>query len=375
MLRFTRAVLLLLPASLAAQAPAAINVVLRPVVPVAGTSLRWSPKGATVPLTLAGRTLTGTSNPGPAGSPPIAVRLAKGPGEVHFNILWVDVNRDGKLSENEKLTVVPKDTRGKWWSSFDTIISVPVPAEGGHAATMRPYPLALWYVEDPQEPTAPPTLRWSRRGWHMGTTEIAGKPAWVLITEMEMDGVFDQRDSWAISRDSVALLKAMSRDLDRHNWLDGLAYRPVSIDPNGRSLSFVQIQPATTEAEEKANDDPYLHDRDVARAEKPLPFGNDLAAALAAAKRDGKRVLVDFEAVWCGPCHTMDQLVFTAQSVVTAAAGVIAVKVDGDDHHDLKVKYKVDGYPTLILFDSNGNELRRGVGYQSIVDMMAMLKP
>ena len=369
----------ILPYAVLAQAPAPITVTFKPVVPTAGVALRWSPKGETVPLVPMAaslmHSLSGSFALGPAGSGPIAVRLAKGPGETHYNILWVDVNRDGKLTDNEKLTVTPKEIRGKWWSSFDTIVDIPVPASAGHAATTRPYSLALWYVEDPQEPTAPPTLRWSRRGWHSGQVEIGGKPAYVLITEMEQDGRFDQRDSWAMSRYPDSLLRAPSRALDEHYWLDGNAYRPVRIDENGESLAMVQVQPGTTEAEETAKKDIYLPDRNVERAPKPLVFAKDLATVLAQAKRENKRVLIDFEAVWCGPCHIMDDLVFTAQSVVTAATGAIAVKVDGDDHHDLKVAYKVDGYPTLILLDANGKELRRGVGYQSVLEMLALLKP
>ena len=192
---------------------------------------------------------------------------------------------------------------------------------------------------------------------------------------MEQDGRFDQRDYWAISRNKDSLLRAPGRPLDQHYWLDSVAYRPVQIDEHGRSLSFIAINPGTTEAEEAAQKDIYLPDRNVPRAAQPLPFGKDLPTVLADAARDKKRVLIDFEAVWCGPCHTMDSLVFKAASVVTAANDVIAVKVDGDDHRDLKKQYKVDGFPTLILLGSDGREIRRGVGYQSVLEMVALMRP
>lgn len=360
------------PAS--SQAPEPITVALEPVVPAAGVSLRWSPKGFSVLLAHGRDGLNSKFPLGPAGAPPVLVRLAKSPGADRYNTLWVDLNRDGKLTGDEKFSVEPKLIRNEWWSSFDAVIDVPVLADSTHPASTRPYPLALWYVEDPQEPTAPPTLRWSRRGWHAGEVNIGGKPAYVLITEMEMDGQFDQRDQWAMSRDSLQLLKVDSRALDEHFWLDSVAYRPVRIDPDGRSLSLVRVDPGTTEAEELAKKDIYLPDRHVARAAQPVRFGKDLPTALTSATRQQKRVLIDFEAVWCGPCHTMDQLVFTAASVVSATSDVIAVKVDGDEHRDLKRKYAVDGFPTLILLDSHGKEIRRGVGYQSVLDMLALLR-
>ncbi|MEZ5976482.1 MAG: thioredoxin family protein [Planctomycetota bacterium] len=68
-------------------------------------------------------------------------------------------------------------------------------------------------------------------------------------------------------------------------------------------------------------------------------------ATLAAAKAANKRILVDFETTWCGPCKTMNQIVYTAQPVVDAAAGVLAVKVDGDEHRELVKQHQISAYP------------------------------
>ena len=360
----------------AQQAPVPITVALAPVVPGPHQNLRWSPKGATVPLKPDGGALVGSFMLGAPGTPAIAVRLEKSAGSLHYDVLSIDANRDGHFAATERFTTRPGLIRGEWWSSFDSVVvQVPVAAGEDHPAGTRPYPMSLWFVVDTAEPDTLPALRWSRRGWHQGEVEIGGQPAWVLITEFEMDGVFDQRDAWAISLDSTALLKADVRMLDEHAWLDGVAYRPIRIDPDGRSITFVRIDPGTTEAEEIAKKDIYAPDRMAARAPSPLMFGTDITAALARAKSEHRRVLLSFDAVWCGPCHIMDQLVYTAADVVKAASGVIAVKIDGDEHRDLKKQYQVDGFPTVILLDSDGHEVRRGVGYQSVRDMVALLRP
>lgn len=350
------------------------SVSLRPCAPSATESLRWSPKGAKVELVEQHGALLGSFALGPKESARIAVKLEKSAGASHFDVLWLDRNRNGSFDEDEKLTTTPSETRGKFWSSFTAMLDIQIPAEKDASATSRLYPLDLWFVEDPAEPDAAPALRWSRRGWHEGECVIDGKPAFVLITEMEMDGIFDQRDAWLIARERSKLFGANSRALDHHAWLDGKAYRATAIDPHGRTLTFDTFDPGITEAEELAKADIYAPDRAAPRADKPLAFGHDLAAALEAAKKDGKRILVDFETMWCGPCKTMDQLVYTSKPVVDAAHNVIAVKVDGDEHRELVKQYGVSAYPTLVLLSSDGQELRRAVGYQSVAAMVEMLK-
>lgn len=359
---------LLAPQDPAAAAPAPITVPLAPA-PAGSKGLRWSPKGATVPLSLQDGALVGSFALGHDGAPPIAVRLQKSDGAERFDRLWLDTDRDGKLGDAERMQTTPKEQRGKWWSSFEAEIAVPM-ADGKGS---RPYPLSLWFVQDPQEPDATPALRWSRRGFCAGEAEIGGKQAFVLITEMHMDGVFDQRDAWAIGRTREAMLTAPSRSLEQHVWLDGVAWRATAIDADGRSLTIVAFDPGITEAQEKEKADIYAADRNAARAARPVAFGKDFAAALADARQQHKRVFVDFQTTWCGPCKQMESWVYTAKAVVDAAAGCVPVVLDGDEQRELKKQYRIEAYPTMLLLDADGKELRRAVGYRSVADMVRFL--
>ena len=65
---------------------------------------------------------------------------------------------------------------------------------------------------------------------------------------------------------------------------------------------------------------------------------------------------------------------YTADAVIDAAADIVAVKVDGDKARDLVQRFQVRGYPTVILLDANGTELRRHAGYLGVKGMAAFLQ-
>lgn len=72
-------------------------------------------------------------------------------------------------------------------------------------------------------------------------------------------------------------------------------------------------------------------------------------------------VIVDFTAVWCGPCKMLDPIV--KQLAQEWEGKIRFVKLDVDDNPDLAMKYQVMGVPTLILF-SQGKPVERITGYQ-----------
>jgi len=72
-------------------------------------------------------------------------------------------------------------------------------------------------------------------------------------------------------------------------------------------------------------------------------------------------VIVDFTAIWCGPCKMLEPVV--VQLAQDWSGKVKFVKLDIDDNSELVVKYGVMGVPTLILF-VDGRPVQRLSGYQ-----------
>jgi thioredoxin-related protein len=54
-------------------------------------------------------------------------------------------------------------------------------------------------------------------------------------------------------------------------------------------------------------------------------------------------------------------------------AGYVGVKLDADLEKDLVRRYGVAGYPTVVVLDSSGKEIKR-FGYLSSKEMLQALK-
>ncbi len=72
-------------------------------------------------------------------------------------------------------------------------------------------------------------------------------------------------------------------------------------------------------------------------------------------------VMIDFSAVWCGPCKMLEPIVHQLAEEWQGKARVL--KVDVDESSNLAVQYGVMGVPTLMLF-VNGEAVQRISGYQ-----------
>lgn len=81
-------------------------------------------------------------------------------------------------------------------------------------------------------------------------------------------------------------------------------------------------------------------------------------------------VLVDFSAVWCGPCQR--QLGVLREFAEKYEGEIKVCKVDIDDSPDVTSTYKIRSVPTLILFDQ-GKAIHTKVGLITIHAMEDML--
>ena len=104
-------------------------------------------------------------------------------------------------------------------------------------------------------------------------------------------------------------------------------------------------------------------------ASTPEGWSTDLEKAFVQAKAEKKSVLVEFTGSdWCPPCIAMRKNVFSTKEFVSAASKkYILVELDypnGDKavkekNQPYAEKYKIEGFPTVILFTPEGKEFTR----------------
>ena len=105
-------------------------------------------------------------------------------------------------------------------------------------------------------------------------------------------------------------------------------------------------------------------------------WGEDFEAAKAAAAKDKKPILVDFTGSdWCGWCIKLDKEVFSKKEFKDyAKENLVLLSLDfphekrqsskiKKQNEALEKKYGVQGYPTILLLDAEGNVIGK-TGYQ-----------
>ena len=86
--------------------------------------------------------------------------------------------------------------------------------------------------------------------------------------------------------------------------------------------------------------------------------------------KSDKTVLVDFWAVWCGPCRMLSPVV---DQVAGENPDIKVCKVNVDEEQQLAIKYGVMSIPTLLVF-KGGELVNQSVGVIPKEEVLNLIK-
>ena len=107
----------------------------------------------------------------------------------------------------------------------------------------------------------------------------------------------------------------------------------------------------------------------------------DLDAAKARAAKEPKRLLIEFTgSTWCPPCKALHAKVLTSSEFTAFSKDLVLVALDFPPSSErtpekikaspelarlmrIKGEYQAPGFPTVLLYDAQGKQLSKVVGY------------
>jgi thioredoxin-related protein len=105
-------------------------------------------------------------------------------------------------------------------------------------------------------------------------------------------------------------------------------------------------------------------------------WSTDYEAARATAAKSGKKLMLDFTGSdWCIYCKKLDKEVFSTPEFKAFSKDYVLVCLDYPKEKELpeaekkqndalEAEFKIDSFPTVIIADPSGREIKRASGYE-----------
>lgn len=105
-------------------------------------------------------------------------------------------------------------------------------------------------------------------------------------------------------------------------------------------------------------------------------FDGGFDDGLQQARASSKLVFIDFFTTWCPPCKKLDKETFPDPAVKAELSKMVALKIDAESPAGRAPaeRYRVTGYPTMLVVDGDGREIGRIVGFKPPAELAQKLE-
>jgi len=97
----------------------------------------------------------------------------------------------------------------------------------------------------------------------------------------------------------------------------------------------------------------------------PSIDSDPLSQAKKTAIATNKLILVDFTAVWCGPCKRMETESWNKEEIQELSSLYVFVKIDIDMYRNIATSFSIKSIPNIFILDPNGEVIHQISGYQT----------
>src|SRR5512134_2267799 len=109
---------------------------------------------------------------------------------------------------------------------------------------------------------------------------------------------------------------------------------------------------------------------------QPAANDADIERAFVTARSENKPVLLYWGAKWCPPCNQLKATLFNRHDFIERSKSLVPVEIDGDlpGAQKLGTRFKVSGYPTMVLMRGDGTEITRLPGEADAPRVLQLLQ-
>jgi thioredoxin-like negative regulator of GroEL len=109
---------------------------------------------------------------------------------------------------------------------------------------------------------------------------------------------------------------------------------------------------------------------------QPAASDADIERAFVTARSENKPVLLYWGAKWCPPCNQLKATLFNRHDFIERSKSLVPVEIDGDlpGAQKLGSRFKVSGYPTMVLMRGDGTEITRLPGEADAPRVLQLLQ-